>query len=78
METEDAFVVCHVNVTAWPEVTLLPLAAKVRVGVAFDDEPEEPDPQPVIAISIETTTIPNSARRRVMNGPLLPNERSKT
>ena len=75
METEAAFVVCHVRVTDWPDVTLLLLAANVRVGVGFGGgavelEPE-PEPQPVIATSTETTAIPNSAWIRVMNGPLL-------
>jgi hypothetical protein len=78
METETAFVVCHVRVTAWPEVTLPLLAANVRVGVGFDDEPLELEPQPVRAKTTETTAIPNRALRRVMSGALLLNERSKT
>jgi len=75
MDTEAAFVVCHVSVTSCPDVTLALLAANVSVGVGFGGgavelEPE-PEPQPVIAASTETTTIPNSAWIRVMNGPLL-------
>jgi len=72
METETAFVVCHVRVTAWPEVMLALLAVNVRVGV-FDDEPLELEPQPVKATSTETTAIPNRALRRIMSGPLLLN-----
>jgi len=69
MDTEAAFVVCHVRVTDWPDVTLALLAANVRVGVGFDDGPVELEPelQPVRATSAETTAIPNRASRRVMS-----------
>lgn len=76
METEVAFVLCHVKVTAWPEVTLLLLAANVRVGVGFDEEPFEPELQPARAKSSETTATPNRALRRVMSGLLLLDKRN--
>jgi len=78
METDTAFVDCHVRVTAWPEVTLLLLAVRVRVGVGFDAGALELEPQPVRETRTETTAIPKRALRRAMSGPLLLNKRGKT
>jgi hypothetical protein len=68
METEAAFVVCQVRVIAWPEVTLLLLAASVRVGVGFDAALVELEPQPMREMNTETMAIPNKALRRAMSG----------
>ena len=71
MVTEATFVVCHDRVIAWPEVTLLLLAVRVRVGVGFDAGLVELEPHPVRATRTENTSIPNRALRRAMSVPLL-------
>ena len=57
---------------------LLLLAANVRVGIAFDDEPVELEPQPVRATSSENAAIPNLALRRVIERATPDEERGNT
>jgi len=62
--TEAALVVCQVNVTAWPVTMLLLLAEKTRVGAVGVGggvtDLDEPEPQPVKAMSSEIAV--NSSR----------------
>lgn len=75
--TEVALVVCQVNVTGWPEVTLLALAENTRVGAGELPEPEpgfeaEADPQPVTATSGEIAAKQNRILEHVSSEPIMP------
>jgi hypothetical protein len=69
--TEAALVVCQVNVTVWPEVMLLLLAEKTRVGADVTRELAELEPQPVKAISSEIAANQNRIFEHVANGLIL-------
>jgi hypothetical protein len=73
MVTEVALVVCQVNVTGWPEVTLLVLAEKTRVGadVVAGAPPELEPPQPAKAISGETAAKQKRIFEHVASRPIL-------
>jgi hypothetical protein len=69
--TEAALVVCQVNVTVWPEVMLLLLAEKTRVGADVTRELAELEPQPVKAISGEIAANQNRRFEHVASGLVL-------
>jgi hypothetical protein len=71
MVTEAALVVCQVNVNVWPEVMLLLLAEKTRVGADVIRELAELEPQPVKAMSGEIAANPNRMFKHVASGPIL-------
>lgn len=69
--TEAALVVCHVNVTVWPEVMLLLLAEKTSVGGDVIRELAELEPQPVKAMSGEIAASQNRIVEYVASRPIL-------
>lgn len=69
--TEAALVVCQVNVTACPEVMLLLLAEKTRVGAEVTLGLAELEPQPVKAMSGDIAANPNIIFKHVTSSPLL-------
>jgi hypothetical protein len=71
MVTEAALVVCQVNVTVWPDVMLLLLAEKTRVGADVIRELAELEPQLVNAMSDEIAANPNRMFKHVASELIL-------
>jgi hypothetical protein len=72
--TEAALVVCQVNVTAWPDATLLLLTEKTSVGAdaACVLVELEAEPQPVKAISGAIAANTSRVLEHVASAPILP------
>jgi hypothetical protein len=71
MATEEAFVVCQVNVTAWPAAMLLLLVEKARVGIDFPPPSAELEPQPDNVMSGEMSATPNRTFKHVASTRIL-------